>query len=164
MKITAHLPDGSTKPLIWIKDWDFNWQGSYVYRTPFELPKDTRVDLEFTYDNSDANPRNPTHPPVRVRFGEQTQDEMAVAFLAVVLPSRADIPEFQREVSRQYVEQFLSQWTTLDDVPVETIGSQQAEMLKRAFKLFDKNGDGVLDDNERTALIRTVRSLQQQRQ
>jgi hypothetical protein len=35
MKATATLPDGSTKPLIWISDWDFNWQETYNYKAPF---------------------------------------------------------------------------------------------------------------------------------
>ena len=46
MKATATLPDGSTKPLIWIHDWDFNWQDSYVYKEPFTLPKGTRIDVD----------------------------------------------------------------------------------------------------------------------
>ena len=28
-KVTATLPDGSTTPLLWIQDWDFNWQDRY---------------------------------------------------------------------------------------------------------------------------------------
>jgi hypothetical protein len=92
MKVTATLPDGSTKPLIWIKDWDFNWQNAYRYRTPLDLPKGTRIDLEYTYDNSENNPHNPAHPPVRIHWGEQTKDEMALVFLTVVLPTRDDIP------------------------------------------------------------------------
>ena len=35
IKATATLPDGSTKPLIWIQDWDFNWQETYTYKEPF---------------------------------------------------------------------------------------------------------------------------------
>ena len=35
----ATLPDGSTKPLIYIKDWDFHWQHVYRYVTPLLLPK-----------------------------------------------------------------------------------------------------------------------------
>ena len=73
--------------LIWIKDWDFNWQGQYRYSQPVKLPKGTRVELEYTYDNSAANPRNPSHPPVAVHWGEQTTNEMAVAFLSVKLGS-----------------------------------------------------------------------------
>ena len=30
MKAEATLPDGSTRPLIWIRDWDFNWQDGYT--------------------------------------------------------------------------------------------------------------------------------------
>ncbi len=56
MKATATLPDGSTQPLLWIKDWDFNWQDSYVYKEPFTLPKGTRIDVTLTYDNSADNP------------------------------------------------------------------------------------------------------------
>jgi hypothetical protein len=31
MKVTATLPDGTVKPIIWIKDWDFDWQDQYQY-------------------------------------------------------------------------------------------------------------------------------------
>lgn len=37
----AILPDGTKKWLILIKDWDFNWQGDYVYKEPIVLPKGT---------------------------------------------------------------------------------------------------------------------------
>jgi hypothetical protein len=53
MKVDAHLPNGETTHLVWIKDWDFNWQGGCRYEKPVPLPKGTRVDLEYTFDNSD---------------------------------------------------------------------------------------------------------------
>ena len=34
MKATATLPDGTTQPLLWIQDWDFNWQDRYIYKAP----------------------------------------------------------------------------------------------------------------------------------
>jgi mono/diheme cytochrome c family protein len=105
MKVTAHLPDGTTVPLIWIKDWDFNWQGSYSYATPVQLPKGTRVDMEYTYDNSEANPRNPAKPPVRVTYGEQTTNEMALVFLSFSVPTPQDAVTFTRDM-------FLSQMET----------------------------------------------------
>ena len=40
--------------------------------------------MEFTYDNSTANHRNPFNPPQRIKRGEQTSDEMAITFLNVV--------------------------------------------------------------------------------
>jgi len=90
MKVTATLPDGSTKPMIWIKDWDFNWQGQYRFKQPMILPAGTRVDMEATFDNSADNPRNPNDPPKIVRWGEQTTDEMAIVFLQCVTSNPAD--------------------------------------------------------------------------
>lgn len=156
MKISAHLPDGSEKPLIWIKDWDFNWQGSYQYSTPLALPKGTRVDLEYVYDNSEKNPRNPAHPPVRVRWGEQTTNEMAVAFLSINLPPE-EIAGFQQEIASQYVEQILGQGASLDDLPPE-LSDQQRQGLILAFNLFDANHDGKLDAVESAAIIQFLRA------
>jgi len=96
MKVTAQLPDGTTLPLIWIKDWDFNWQGSYTYAAPVKIPKGTRIEMEYTYDNSEGNPRNPSHPPVRVTHGEQTTNEMGLVFLSLALPTPADVVAFQK--------------------------------------------------------------------
>ena len=82
MTVTA-TPPGATTPqtLVSVPDWDFNWQSTYVYRQPVKLPRGTKVHLTATYDNSASNPRNPTNPPKLVTWGEQTTDEMCLAFL-----------------------------------------------------------------------------------
>ena len=95
MKATATLPDGATKPLIWIRDWDFNWQDSYVYKEPFTLPKGTRLDVTLTYDNSEENPRNPTSPPRRALWGEQSLDEMGTVGFGFEVLNKADVATFQ---------------------------------------------------------------------
>jgi hypothetical protein len=46
MQVNAVLPDGTTRHLIRIKDWDFNWQGQYRYKEPVRLPQGTRIELE----------------------------------------------------------------------------------------------------------------------
>ena len=79
MKVDARLPDGTTKPLIWIKNWDFNWQGFYFYRTPVALPVGSWIEMMAAWDNSADNPRNPNKPPKRVYWGERTVDEMGHA-------------------------------------------------------------------------------------
>jgi hypothetical protein len=164
MKVTATLPDGSTKPLIWIKDWDFNWQNAYRYRTPIDLPKGTRIDLVYTFDNSENNPHNPVHPPVHIHWGEETKDEMALVFLTVLLPTTDDTRDLQRDVGRQYVEQFLSQVRTLDDLPYEMLSPDAVTRLTQVFKMFDKNSDGRLDDGERTAMLAFVKNFQEHQQ
>ncbi len=83
IKLTATYPNGAQHPLIWVKPWDFNWQETYVYKTPVALPRGTRIALEAHYDNSADNPRNPNAPPRLVRWGENSTDEMCTAFLYV---------------------------------------------------------------------------------
>jgi tetratricopeptide (TPR) repeat protein len=86
----ALLPDGHRKPLLLVKDWDFNWQGVYRYSQPVFLPAGTTVTARWTFDNSDANSRNPNRPAQPVRFGQRTSDEMAELWFQVVPRTAAD--------------------------------------------------------------------------
>jgi len=88
-KATATLPDGSTRPMLWIRDWDFNWQDRYFYKEPVALPRGTRIDVTVSYDNSADNPRNPCSPPVRVQWGLQSTDEMGGVRFQMVTASDA---------------------------------------------------------------------------
>jgi hypothetical protein len=89
-KVWAKAPDGKEIPLIWIKDWDFDWQEQYRYKQIVRLPKGSELNMVWTYDNSASNPRNPSNPPKRVTFGEQTENEMAMAFLQVATLNQGD--------------------------------------------------------------------------
>ena len=60
-----------------IDDWDYRWQDTYFYAKPFVLPKGTVIKAEFLWDNSADHPRNPNSPPKRVRWGENSKDEMS---------------------------------------------------------------------------------------
>lgn len=81
MRVTAELPDGSRKELVWIRRWDYRWQEAYRFREPPLLPKGTRVELVAFFDNSASNPLNPNRPPRAVPFGELTTNEMASVIL-----------------------------------------------------------------------------------
>lgn len=84
MKATAKLPNGETRNLYSIRDWDFNWQGVYFYKEYVRLPKGTVIHAELTWDNSAKNPRNPKNPPARVEWGEASYEEMgAITFRAL---------------------------------------------------------------------------------
>ena len=84
MQLIATTPTGDTHDLIWIKDWDFNWQDIYHYQQPLFLPAGTKVDLTAHFDNSPENPANPNDPPIPVGWGEKTTDEMCIGFLYYV--------------------------------------------------------------------------------
>jgi tetratricopeptide (TPR) repeat protein len=90
MKAFAALPDGTRKWLIWIKDWNFRWQDQYRYATPLFLPRGTTLTMQYTYDNSPANPRNPHRPPRRVVHGPQSFDEMGDLWLRLLPRTRDD--------------------------------------------------------------------------
>jgi len=108
MKMTATLPDGSTKGLLWIADWDFGWQDSYFFKTPITLPKGTRIDSEIVYDNSDTNPRNPNSPSKRVKWGLGTFDEMGSMTLLVTTTSRQDDGLLRRTSSQHFRQQLAA--------------------------------------------------------
>jgi hypothetical protein len=48
--------------------------------------------MEFVYDNSAANPRNPHSPPVRVRWGPGTDDEMGSLDIRSIPVHREEMP------------------------------------------------------------------------
>src|SRR5262249_48673477 len=81
---TGPLPDGGTKTLIHVPDWDFRWQHVYRFTTPFKLPKGTTLAMRWVYDNSAANVRNPTQPPRRVLWGQRSADEMGDLWIQVL--------------------------------------------------------------------------------
>jgi Flp pilus assembly protein TadD len=81
---TATLPDGTSRVLLRIDDWDYNWQDEYRYVQPIHLPSGTRLEMRYVYDNSSANPHNPQTPPQPVRFGPKATDEMAQLMLQVL--------------------------------------------------------------------------------
>ncbi len=90
MTSIATLPDGSTINLFRIPRWDFNWQGSYYFDEPVRLPAGTQVTSTLVYDNSEANPYNPTIPPVDVGFGNQSTDEMGTITLRYIAVNESD--------------------------------------------------------------------------
>lgn len=89
MEVRAVYPDGRTELLISVPKYDFNWQTTYVLREPLLLPAGTRLDSVAQFDNSINNSSNP-NASVLVNWGDQTTDEMHIAFLELALPLGAD--------------------------------------------------------------------------
>lgn len=112
MRGEAVRPDGAREPLISIPEWDFNWQSAYQYARPIHLPKGTTLRLEYTYDNSTNNVRNPNHPPKRVTYGPQSSDEMCELGFQVLTadPNSARLLE---EMAARHRTQLIRQWYEL---------------------------------------------------
>ncbi len=97
-RMTATLPTGEVRVLFWIKDWDFNWQDTYFFKDLVSLPAGTRIDGELIYDNSTSNFRNPYNPPQRVKWGENSFDEMGSLILNVVPRQQTDSTTLRNRV------------------------------------------------------------------
>ncbi len=97
----ATLPDGTKKPLIQIDDWDFNWQDQYYYREPIFLPKGTTIAMQYRYDNSERNLRNPSNPPHRVTYGPGSSDEMGDLWLQVLPRTPQELAVLKSDYARK---------------------------------------------------------------
>ncbi len=86
----AILPNGQKTWLIRIPNWDIDRQSVYRYRNPVFLPRGSVVHMHYVYDNSAENIHNPNSPPIRVRAGNRSVDEMAHLWIQV-LP--VDVPQ-----------------------------------------------------------------------
>jgi len=101
VRARAAAPDGATRSLISISNWDFNWQDQYRFASPVPLPAGTRITTEYVFDNSDANARNPLHPAARVAWGWRSSDEMADVWLQVTTRSNADRERLAADIRRK---------------------------------------------------------------
>jgi tetratricopeptide (TPR) repeat protein/mono/diheme cytochrome c family protein len=99
----AILPNGEKKWLLWIKDWDFKWQGDYKYKQPVFIPKGSKLTLRFTYDNSANNIRNPFNPPRRTLWGLNSMDEMGELYFQALPINRDDYRIIASDYSRDFM-------------------------------------------------------------
>ncbi|HXI30902.1 MAG TPA: tetratricopeptide repeat protein, partial [Vicinamibacterales bacterium] len=60
------------------------------------LPKGTTLSMQYTYDNSPANARNPQQPPARARWGQRSSDEMGDLWIQVLTRTDADLETLSR--------------------------------------------------------------------
>ncbi len=81
------LPDGTSKILLRVPKYDFNWQISYFVKEPIAVPKGSRIECVAHHDNSANNKFNPD-PSITVRWGDQTWEEMMIGWLDYTLDSQ----------------------------------------------------------------------------
>jgi peroxiredoxin len=85
-------PDGRKETLMNMPRYDFNWQTSYVFKQPKQLPQGTTLHCTAHFDNSADNPANPD-PSKPVRWGDQTWEEMMIGWFDIAVPKDSDIAQ-----------------------------------------------------------------------
>ncbi len=132
---------GRADILLDVPQYDFNWQHVYEFQKPIPLSTIDELDFEVAFDNSDANLVNP-NPNEHVCWGDQTWEEMAVAFFEIAEPLDKSQTTSQASNSlpnRSHIEE-----------PAIPAGRQQRidEFVAKFFKRFDKNNDAIVTKSE----------------
>jgi hypothetical protein len=128
--------------LLSVPAYDFNWQHTYQLRNALPLDQFTEgLECEVVFDNSSANPFNP-NPSETVTWGDQTWEEMAVAFFEVARPlTSAPHQSAARELA-----------TSNDESPDRA--ARIETYVQRVFDELDSNGDGVIKKAEVAIVVR----------
>jgi hypothetical protein len=144
--------------LLRVPGYDFNWQHNYELAEPLDLRSLEGIETEFVFDNSTANPFNPD-PTSHVTWGDQTWEEMAIAFFDVSRPrdtssdnqdaasgNQAADAQIEKKVQRQ-TDKFLERFDADDDGLIQRDDLPLAIRV-REFGRCDANSDGRIDRQE----------------
>jgi hypothetical protein len=124
--------------LLSVPRYDFNWQHTYELAEPLPLADVDRLWFTAAFDNSTENPFNPD-PGQWVTWGDQTWEEMAVAFFEVSEPlMRHKQPQFARKRDQSDPDR---------ERKIEAY-------IERAFKKMDRDGDGRIEKTETPIVVR----------
>lgn len=129
--------------LLDVTRYDFNWQHVYELSQPIKLADIDKLEFTARFDNSVKNPANPD-PSQTVTWGDQTWEEMAVAFFEVSEPRDVPAePEPQRNKKRLIVK------TESEKSDPESGEPQSVEkFVDDFFQRFDKNRDKIVESLE----------------
>jgi len=99
MEIRATYPDSTAETLLRVPRYDFNWQLLYEFE-PKSAPRGTRLEVTGTWDNSESNRFNPD-PKSEVRWGDQSWEEMLLAWITLQIDPNTDVDTFmQKDTTR----------------------------------------------------------------
>ncbi len=150
LRLTAALPEGDEIVLLNIPEWDMKWQEEYRFAEPVHLPAGTRLESRVAWDNSAASAQNPIVPPVRVRWGLQSFDEMGSIDLFVYTEGpRKKAETAMKDLRSAYRDHLV--WRAGSHVLGPDKLAVFGELRERALARFDTDGDGYLDATERAA-------------
>ena len=76
----VHPEDQTSKILLKVDDWDFNWKQMYRFEKPLALKKGTVVYAIAIYDNTSDNLLNPSDPARPMGWGKRMFEELFLTY------------------------------------------------------------------------------------
>ena len=152
--VELQYPNGRKELIFSMPHYDFNWQGAYEFKEPLNIPAGTKMIAHMTFDNSARNPANPNKNET-VRWGDQSFEEMfymAFDYQWKAETSANRTPQFDQALnaSRQFG---IMDKNVNDKIEMAELNGRQFASLKPLFTMFDRNGDGGLDNAELAAAM-----------
>ncbi len=148
LSLVAELPGGKSIKLLNIPEWDMNWQEDYRFEDEVALPAGTLLHSKIVWDNSATSPENPVLPPVRVRWGLESFDEMGSIDLFVVPEGKTKQASASLKILRARYREHIT-WKAGAHVLGPEKLSVFGDLRSKAIARFDQNGDGILGGKER---------------
>jgi len=150
---TLVYPDGTTEVILSVPNYDFNWQRTYAFAEPKQVPRGTKLIHRTVYDNSVKNPGNPD-PDRTVPWGLQSHDEMLYGSVAF-----SWVHETSAQPTHTRLKSEAAQWLGFMDKDMDGKAGKD-EMPQKLRKsigwkwwFVDKNHDGGLDQAELEKLM-----------
>jgi hypothetical protein len=152
--------------LLDVPRYDFNWQHNYAFADAVPVHDDTRLEFEAVFDNSAGNPVNPD-PAQYVSWGDQTWEEMAVAFVDAAFVrstgssgsagGRAAASGSRRETAAGDTAASRSDSAGTGDPEGAVTAEKQRRIdrhLEELFAKLDRNTNGTIQRSECDLLFR----------
>ena len=152
-KYTVEYPSGESEVVLSVPVYDFNWQRTYTFAEPLQLPKGSKMVYSTTYDNSVNNPSNPDASRT-VPWGEQSHDEMLYGSMSFEWANEtSEKPVYTKEDTEAaqmmgFMDKDMDGLLMLEELP-ESFGKKLAPM----WGLLDANQDGGLNVKELKPLL-----------
>lgn len=98
IRVTYTTPHSPPRELLKISNWTPNWQLPYTFIQPVLFPAGTRIDAEFTYDNTSP-------PPPETIFSGSVNDEMAYLQIQTAPARIADLAVLRSAITTRLQKQ-----------------------------------------------------------
>ena len=143
-------PDGRRQMLLALPHYDFNWQGSYVFEKPIDIPAGSKLIAHYTYDNSKRNPANPD-PTKTIRWGEQSFQEMFYMAYSYQWKGETKSNRVTYDTELNASRAFgMADKDVSGKLELAELNGAQAR-FRPMFSMLDRNADGGLDPAELAA-------------
>jgi len=159
----VEYPNGKIETILSVPNYDFNWQRTYQFTEPKQIPAGSRVVHRTIYNNSSKNRGNPA-PEETVYWGLQSEQEMLYGSVGYSwVDEKTDKPIHNPDQAGLLQMMGLMDQDFDGKIARSELTRQLSRRVGERFVEFDINQDGTLDMRELGGLFQAANQPQQQK-